>query len=517
MKLPRINQTNNSSFLQSGFKGINHVPGASNGEIYDMRNLTSDEYPLLCTRPNRWTIRSVAKPNGLFAAGAMFVVDGTTLYVDGVNKGTLTDSQKTFAALGERVVIFPDKKIYQNGILTDLSVSWNGASITFKDGTYAEEPAEANTIKVTGVNWSNIFKVGDGVTISGCTVHPENNKTPIIREISGDELRFYEGTFTLTGTSYTESGAMKIERVVPDLDYICVNDNRVWGCKDDTIWCSKLGDPTNWYVFDGVSTDAWSVESGSAGKFTGCVSFLGYPCFFKEEKIFKVYGNYPSNYQLMSSATLGVMEGSSRSMAIAGEVLYYLSRSGIVAYSGGIPSVISAPLGGTFTDAYGASDGLKYWVSLKRGANTELYCYDTQRRMWHREDNLAFTHSAYSNGLYVLTNDGVVGFGTSPVPLGTLESEFMSMAEFADYDWQTMDKKHAIRLKLRFEVADYVNIFMQYDGKPYELVRTITKTNKNAVIVSLPIKRCDHYRVKIEGKGFFRLYGLDTEFYYGGR
>ena len=40
---------------------------------------------------------------------------------------------------------------------------------------------------------------GDAVTIAGCTKHTENNKTPVIREIDGDKMYFYEYVFTLDG------------------------------------------------------------------------------------------------------------------------------------------------------------------------------------------------------------------------------------------------------------------------------------------------------------------------------
>ena len=187
--------------------------------------------------------------------------------------------------------------------------------------------------------------MGDAVTISGCTKETYNNRTPIIREISEDKktLRFYENTFRLPDgqESITEPGTVTLKRSVPDMDFVCTNENRVWGCKGDSIFASKLGDPYNWNVFDGLSTDAFSVESGTAGAFTACVSYLGYPCFFKEDKIFKMYGTIPTNFQLMSSAVLGVMKGSHKSLAVAGETLYYLSKVGIMAYSGGMPRCIS--------------------------------------------------------------------------------------------------------------------------------------------------------------------------------
>ena len=79
-----------------------------------------------------------------------------------------------------------------------------------------------------------------GAKISGATTHTENNKTAIIREIDGDNLRFYENTFTISDGGDSET--LQLSRTVPELDYICENENRLWGCKGDTIYASKLGD-----------------------------------------------------------------------------------------------------------------------------------------------------------------------------------------------------------------------------------------------------------------------------------
>ena len=129
------------------------------------------------------------------------------------------------------------------------------------------------------------------MTIAGCTKHPENNKTPVIREIDGDKLYFYEYIFTLDGedgvTPYTETGELSVSRTVPDLLFVCENENRLWGCDKTTINASKLGDIFNWNVYDGLATDSYSVDTGSAGSFTACISYLGYPIFFKEDHIYK--------------------------------------------------------------------------------------------------------------------------------------------------------------------------------------------------------------------------------------
>ena len=297
---------------QLQFYGLDHNLGAADGGPWDMRNLTSDYYPLLATRPKRKKTRKLTSGGGLFAWDALAWVDGTGFYYGGAKKGDVTAGEKRFAAIGAYIIILPDKKYYNtvSGAFGSLESTWSGWSLTFTNGKLFEEAAEANTIRCANVRWADYFKPGDAVTISGCTKHTENNKTPVIREIDGDKLYFYENVFKLDGsegtTEYTESGNLTVRRTVPDLNYLCENENRLWGCDGRTIYASKLGDPFNWNVYEGLDTDSYAVDTGSAGDFTGCVSFLGYPVFFKEDHIYKVYGSLPSNFEVMGSATLGV-------------------------------------------------------------------------------------------------------------------------------------------------------------------------------------------------------------------
>ena len=53
-------------------------------------------------------------------------------------------------------------------------------------------------------------------------------------------------------TPYTETGSLTVKRTVPDLLYVCENENRLWGCDKTTIYASKLGDIFNWNVYDGM-------------------------------------------------------------------------------------------------------------------------------------------------------------------------------------------------------------------------------------------------------------------------
>lgn len=527
MRLPEITAYTNRRVQQEKFGGINHTFGAAGGELYDMKNLSARYFPLLSPRARRYTVRKdMGTANGIFSAGKLYEVYGTKLYVNGEEKSTVADSEKTFCALGERVLIFPDKIVCdKDGTIKPMEASYAAAGLKFGNGTYADEKAAANSITTTGAAFP--FNVGDAVTISGCTKETYNNRTPIIREISEDKktLRFYENTFRLPDgqESITEPGTVTLKRSVPDMDFVCTNENRVWGCKGDSIFASKLGDPYNWNVFDGLSTDAFSVESGTAGAFTACVSYLGYPCFFKEDKIFKMYGTIPTNFQLMSSAVLGVMKGNHKSLAVAGETLYYLSKVGIMAYSGGMPRCISRTLGddARLSDAVGGSDGLNYYVSLKEDGKAALYCYSSENGVWHKEDTLAVVQMAYSGGIMALVDGGCVLLGNpADIPTGaTREGAVSSEAEFADYDGGSFDAKHVQRVRARLECEKGATVvfLVKFDDGAWEEVDRCGAQEKDVFTLNCPIRRCDHFRLKIKATGEYRLYALEYEYVTGGR
>ena len=529
--LPRMLYSDGISKYQTvKFGGYDHNISAGDGTIWDMMNMNGDDYPIIGTRKKRLTVYSLSNANGMFSHDDLFYVDGTKLYKNGAEIAGLTlgNSRKTFASLGPYVIILPDKVYYNtyDSSFGNIEKSTGAIPVKIQDGTYAGESAKANTILYKGSDtsfeWSTYFKVGDAVTIDGCTVHTENNKTPIIREIDGKYLRFYENVFTISSGGDSES-SVTLSTTMPDLDFICENENRLWGCKGDTIYASKLGDIFDWNVFDGLSTDSYSVDVGSAGDFTACVSYLGYPIFFKEEKIYKVYGSKPSNYQVMSSASLGVEAGSDRSLAVAGEILFYLSRAGIVAYSGGTPQSISSAFGDVrYKNAVGGSDGINYFVSMQRtDGEYDLFVYNTRNGQWYREDCTQALSFAWRGDLYMLTSDGkvVISEDSRTIPARAVsEGRLTSFIEFGDFVESSPNRKGTSKLQLRLDLAlgSKVTVYIKFDsGDTWTRVREIISPEKKSYYLPIIPRRSDHYRIRIEGEGEWQLYSLIRENYIG--
>jgi len=188
-----------------------------------------------------------------------------------------------------------------------------------KNKKWVEVLLSAVKIRCPGIG--GVIREGDTVTISGmpdavCNAVAKGlNGEVMIQTMDGDEMvavltraedsdRYY-GSWTVTETGVTWKSAdgtvtendaaaapVKVERRVPELDFVTEQGNRVWGCsrKENTIYACALGDPTNWYSYQGIAADSYAVSVGSDGAFTGAASCLGYLLFFKENCIHKLYG-----------------------------------------------------------------------------------------------------------------------------------------------------------------------------------------------------------------------------------
>lgn len=517
-----VNDDEIKKVTQVKFQGYDHREGASDGSLWDMGNLTGDHYPLLAVRGPRYKLRTLAEPGGLYAHQGLYWVDGTWLYENGSKRAALTAGKKRFVSLGAYLLIFPDKVYYRTDTQEtgSLEARWSGMA-SFTDGVFNGEKAKLNTITTTGEPFP--FHAGDAVEITGSR-QKGNNKTSIIREISEDKrsLHFYENIF-----QDDTNASITLARSVPDLDFVCENENRVWGCKDNTIYACKLGDPFNWNVMDGLATDSFTVESnrnqvGSAGSFTGCCSYLGYPLFFKEDHIYKVYGSKPSNFQIMGSASLGVEQGSADSLAVAGERLFYLSRAGVVSYAGGTPEVISVPLGNVrYRNAVGGSDGTKYYVSLENETGGhDLFTFDTRLGLWHREDDTQVLAYAWDRELYFLDGKGNLWLGGNPrmIPDGAQREEFESFAEFGDFTEKNPDKKGFSKVQLRaeLEAGASLKVLLQFDSDGnWRQISTLNAERKRSFSLPVIPRRCDHWRLRLEGTGNWKVLSLSRECYGG--
>ena len=539
------------------FGGLDRRPGSGAGSLEQMENLWSSGYPALETRPLRRTVTQLTKPNGMTEKDGLFWVDGTALYVNGAKTGlVLTDSRKQLVSMGAYLLIFPDKKYINTQDLTDFgsmeNVRATTGEVTFTlcDGTgeslgsYAagtEAPQEPQTgdlwldtersesvmrrydgsawtaltevyTKIAAVGVGLGFRAGDGVTVAGCGA-AELNGLHVLQAAEDDWVLVP----ALCRTLDSQTAAVTVMRLMPEMDFVVEQGNRLWGCKYgivdgqavNEIYACALGDFRNWNSFAGLSTDSYAAARGSDGPFTGAAACMGGVVFFKENCIYPAAGG---GHQIVTVPCSGVRKGAERTVAVADGVVYYLGNDGVYAFDGSMPVCVSRALGDKrYTGGVAGGESGRYWLSAVDAAGeTELLVYDTQKRLWHRQDDTAAVAFARWNGeMTVLCSDGRL-LDTSGT-LGTAETGFSWSAESGDLGLYTPEHKYLSRLELRLKAAagSTVKAYVCYDGdNVWEQVGGVSGEvgqTRGAVLQVRP-RRCGHLRLKLAGDGPCRVY-----------
>lgn len=375
-------------------------------------------------------------------------------------------------------------------------------------------------IKITATGIGKPFEVNDGVTISGV-------KSEALADLNASMIILAKGDNYIVVTGIldkvtTQDESITVERRMPEMDFIVESGNRLWGCRYgpqgdqvvNEIYASKLGDFRNWSCYQGISTDSYAASVGTDGQFTGAITYLGYPIFFKENFMHKVYGNYPANFQIQTTACRGVQKGCGKSLAIVNEVLYYKARSGICAYDGSLPQEISAALGDmAYSKAVAGHIGNKYYISMcDVEGRYHLFVYDTLKGMWHREDNTEVVDFCNCRGdLYYIDwadNQIKTVKGTGSVKeTKTIEWEAVTGVIGTD----SPDKKYISRLDVRMllEVGTRVNFYVEYDSSgEWKHLFSMDGVSLHSFAVPIRPQRCDHLRLKIMGEGDAKIYSI---------
>lgn len=570
MRYPILQELNTSREMLDTFKGYNHNLRIGDGEFYEMTNLSSDNFPILSPRSKRGTYATPGIPQGMVAKDALCHIDGGDFIMneyERVHLGlTVDDEPKTMISMGAYVIIMPDKKYVNTKDLSDYGPieaeyesKWKVSfSLCKVDGDdYGDVPAQAtapanpdnmtlwidtssvpHTLKqysATSDMWSAIattyikiscagiddpFEVNDGVTISGVKSEAlsDLNASMVIRA-KGDNYIVVTG---ILDKVEEQNDPIKVERKMPNMDFIIESGNRLWGCHYgaalngevvNEIYACKLGDFKNWNCFMGISTDSYAATVGTDGQFTGAVTHLGYPLFFKENCLHKVYGNYPANYQIQTTTLRGVQKGCHRSLAIVNEVLYYKARSGVCAYDGSLPTEISSALGDVvYHNAVAGALGNKYYISMSdTSGGWHLFVYDTLKGMWHREDDTQVVDFCNCRGdLYFIdysdkqikTVKGTGAPETKPI-------KWEALTGFIGTD--SPDKKYISRMdvRMKLDVGARVSFHVEYDScGEYEYLFAMTGKNLQSFSVPIRPKRCDHLRLRIVGTGEAKIFSI---------
>lgn len=572
---PTVEETKTAQQVTDVFRGYHHDLRIGDGEFYEMQNLTSDYYPMLASRKRRGVLdATLTAPGGMLAKEALAYADNGKLYYNGyeIVGLTLTAGEKQLVSMGAYLLIWPDKKYLNtkditdfgsmeasfesSGTVTYLLCNADGSALGKVSSTKPEEPQGGDywidtsqtphslmvwsdssemwtgvpTVytKIQALGIGANFAQYDGVKIGGVAYDGDSavvkeqfdglNATKVIYARDDD----YIVVVGLIDLTYEQTvGTVTVERLVPEMDYVCEAQNRVWGCKYgmvdgkavNELYCCALGDFRNWNRFLGISTDAWAASVGSDGAWTGAANYLGYPTFFKENVIHRIAISSVGAHQVTETVGRGVQSGSGKSLCVVNEVLYYKAREGVCAYDGSFPSAVGEALGDVrYHNAVGGGCGGKYYLSMQDGANAwHLFCYDTAKGLWHREDGLhALCITQMDGELYAIdaeTKQLLALHGSQ----GTPETAVKWSAETGLIGYTTVEQKYVSRFNLRMLLpkGSKANMAIQYDSDGvWHHCGHMEGVGTRSFMLPVRPRRCDHFRLRIEGEGDVRVYSF---------
>lgn len=574
------------------FRGYYNEPFGSVVRFKDMRNMSGDDAPIIRTRDPRTLYYAVDNLNGVFSRGDhLYWVSGNNLCDEDGTIGALaslaTGTERTFVNMGAYTVIMPDKKLFcpmEDGQpIKDIEGKAQSLNqvVTFTDCDIDGNALPAGAVAVyskallpSSLDMSG-FKAGDVVRFqqwntAGTQLAKDHGYYQLIKIVTTGAnapwVVIIKPNDISHESAWTDGPMLKVERLMPDMDFITENNNRLWGCSsaNHEVYACALGDPTNWRTYQGLATDSWAATVGGDGDFTGAATHMGTVLFFKQNEIIKIYGDKPANFQIVTQKARGVQKNCAKSLCTMDENLYYLSEGRMVRYSGAWPEDVSMAWGSDKMCMYGdeCASGAgfgKVWTSVSSPelGTRVMMVYDGRTGHWHvqNEIHLPAGITGVGNQWFVRTETAMyfaqeteLGgqiwkiYGHQEGTIGQREDprDILSYIMTGDLEMDVLEQLRVQKVMVRVMVGPYAECTLyvaydndkdrpedigagwetiahwtgdtpgdeyDYDKEPEELWRELT--TRNAEVAYIVPRRCDHFRLAIVCTGLVKIMRLN--------
>ena len=573
------------------FRGYYNEPFGSVVRFKDMRNMSGDDAPIIRTRDPMTRQYEVTNLNGVFSRGDhLYWVSGNNLCDEDGTIGALASlaagTERTFVNMGAYTLIMPDKKLFcpmEDGQpIKDIegrAQSMNQV-VTFTDCDIDGNALPAGAVAVyskallpSSLDMSG-FKTGDVVRFqqwnaAGTQLAKDHGYYQLIKLVTTGQnapwVVIIKPNDISHESAWTDGPMLKVERLMPDMDFITENNNRLWGCSsaNHEVYACALGDPTNWRTYQGLATDSWAATVGGDGDFTGAATHMGTVLFFKQNEIIKVYGDKPANFQIVTQKARGVQKNCAKTLCTMDENLYYLSEGRMVRYSGAWPEDVSMAWGSEKMCAYnnegasGAGFG-KVWTGVyspERDTHI-IMVYDGRTGHWHIQEEFQTLNGLSGSGHFWFVRTETDMFFALHTELGGHISRIYGYQEGAawveredpqgleswvvtgDLEMDVLEQLRVQKVMVRVMVGPYADCRLyvaydndkdkydeiqweeiahwtgdtpgdeyDYDKEPEELWRELTA--RNAETAYIVPRRCDHFRLAIVCTGLVKIMRLN--------
>lgn len=288
----------------------------------------------------------------------------------------------------------------------------------------------------------------------------------------------------LTGTFLSDESLASL----PDLTCAVAWNNRLWTVDGHTVYGSALGKPLVFEEFNGLSTDSYSVAVDSPEPLTAVMGYGSHLLIFSESRMWRLYGDLPSNFTLQEVRFVGTR--FPYSFATDNAVLYWVGSDGdIYAYTGNLPQNISRDIGLTVfgdVDCFGAVKDGNYRL-LAGGLSYE---YDPVHHLWV---TLTEQPLLRIDPLVLDTSYRLLDFD--------LNYEGRWSVTFAPFREDTAARKGYHSLVLDLDFSGYLTVAVSEGDGLLREVFSATEATMRTLQIPLPLNRCDKYNVRIVGEG----------------
>ncbi len=403
--------------------------------------------------------------------------------------------------------------------------SYSGESYDFYNFSLSKQfkPGDVITIKmyVTPIGDSTVSerqtyigKMKSGITLKikklTKTLHPTASGkeiteiTAIIFEDNSIDLDIFDDVLIQSIT---------IEKTMPDFNDICSFENRMWAVTDSEICASKLGDCSKWEDF---TTDQYGTLPSSSfrtgvesdGSFTAITAYNGNIMAFKEDCIHKVYGSEPAEYKLSRINCPGVKKGCRDTVAVAGGILFYMSKGGIYAHNGSSFKLISDATDLKECETVTASGDERYYrLVAKKGEETFIFVYDTRYGLWNKilsENDIHFL---------VQTDDGLIAI-TEKEKLKVNEGDYGNWSFTLSFGKKEFSSKHICSVFARYTLKENGNLRIQIRNKhdTYTIADASSAANNFPLRITIPVSCARDSELIFSGTGEFTLISLTVRY-----
>ena len=545
--------------------------GAKDVDVSFSENLYGSTDGAFAARGRRARIRPLASGDALMGDDTLAYVDNGRLYYGGLEISNLylTPGEKKILKVGNFLVIFPDEVFlnlenYSDCGSLNAKYTQYGSRVTVTDAngnalnyeTVTELPEEASEgtynllkttsgelimkrflrgiwhdaksyIKIMAGNIGVSFREGDTVYCTGFS-DTIGSYFKIAKKTTNYLL--IEGTMSIKEYS---SGSIQLTRTIPSFDYVTVSGGRLFGVrrgadKSGKLICkmygSAIGNPFNFAPEAGGVVMDLDIN----GTFTGICDYLGSPVAFTENEIIEarlkggaLIGTVVKGY--------GVEKGAEKSISQYASALYYKSKAGVCYYDGSYPEVI-LPTSLSEQGCCGIATNGKYYMSSENGISV----YDIKDKKWIRENGCGVVAFAECKGsLYALCKDTDGDFivlmdfdaADDEVRYYLAEESYPIVEEAVAWRVDSIEIGKGdfdsvcpvrIALKMKNSVQYPFSVTVIYDGER-EFSKSFSLSLNGTVEIPLPLRRCDSFKIKIEGKGEVSLIGLQAYYRVGGK